>query len=186
MKRFLMFLLIVIAAFVLFVASRPSQFRIERSVSVGAPAATVYAQIVDFHRWPAWSPWEHLDPSMSKNFSGAPAGVGSVYDWSGNDKVGTGRMTITAANSAQKVVIKLEFLKPFQATNTATFSLSPEASGTRVNWAMEGRNNFIAKCMGVFMNMDKMVGGDFERGLASLKQASEGAAPAAVDTSAHR
>lgn len=181
MKRFLMFLLIVIVGFLVFVATRPAQFRVERSALVNAPAGTVYAQIADFHNWGAWSPWEHLDPAMTRSFSGSEAGNGAVYDWKGNDKVGQGRMTITDTQPDQSVGIKLEFMKPYQATSITTFALSPEAAGTRVTWSMEGRNNFVAKAMCVFMNMDKTVGGDFEKGLASLGQVSEhlsAAAPA--------
>jgi len=175
MKNILLVLLVVVVGFVLFVSSRPSQFRVERSASVSAPPSTVYAQIADFHQWPAWSPWEHIDPAMTKKLSGSDSGNGAVYEWTGNDKVGQGRMTITDAQPGQKVVIRLEFMKPFSATNITTFALSPEAAGTHVSWVMEGRNNFVAKCMGLFMSMDKMVGGDFDRGLASLKQVSESA-----------
>ena len=186
MKRFLMFLLIVVLAFALFVALRPSTFRVERSISINAPAQTVYAQLEDFHNWPAWSPWEHLDPAMKRSMSGSASGVGAVYEWNGNDKVGQGRMTITDAKTGEEIGIKLEFMKPFQATNVTTFLLSPEATGTRVLWAMEGRNNFVAKAMCIFMPMDKMVGGDFERGLATLKQVAEhGAGVPADSTAAH-
>jgi len=184
MKRFLMFLLIVVVALVLFVATRPASFRVERAISINAPAEAVYAQLEDFHNWPAWSPWEHLDPAMKRSMSGSASGAGAVYEWTGNDKVGQGRMTITGAKPGQEIVIQLEFLKPFQATNVATFSLSPEATGTHVLWAMEGRNNFVAKAMCIFMPMDKMVGGDFERGLASLKQVAERGAGAPADSNA--
>jgi uncharacterized protein YndB with AHSA1/START domain len=186
MKRFLMFLLIVVVAFLLFVATRPATYRVERSASIQAPAGTVYSQIEDFHKWAAWSPWEHLDPTMTRSMSGSASGNGAIYEWNGNDKVGQGRMTITDAKPGQEVAIKLEFMKPFEATNATTFSLTPQSDGTRVTWAMEGRNNFVAKAMCIFMPMDKMVGGDFEKGLASLKQVAEsaGAAPAG-STTAH-
>lgn len=184
MKRFLMFLLIVVLGFLLFVMTRPAAFRVERSASVTAPPAAVYAQIADFHNWPAWSPWEHLDPAMTRSLSGAASGTGAVYEWNGNGKVGQGRMTITDAQPDQKVAIKLEFLKPFQATNATTFELSPSGDGTKVTWAMEGRNNFVAKAMCIFMPMDKMVGGDFEKGLASLKQVAERAGTAPADSTA--
>ena len=184
MKRILMLLLIVVVGFLLFVASRPAEFRVTRSASVSASPGVVYAQLADFHNWAAWSPWEHIDPAMTKSFSGAPSGVGAMYDWTGNDKVGQGRMTITDTTPDQKVAIKLEFLKPFQATNVTTFNLTPDASGTHVEWSMEGRNNFLSKAMCLFMPMDKMVGGDFERGLASLKSVAEKGGSAPSDSSA--
>ncbi|MGH3054370.1 MAG: SRPBCC family protein [Gaiellaceae bacterium] len=184
MKRVLMFLLIVVLAFVGFVATRPAQFRVVRSGSVSAPPSVVYAQIADFHNWPAWSPWEHLDPAMTRSITGAASGVGAIYDWTGNDKVGQGRMTIMDATPDQKVSIKLEFMKPFQATNVTTFALTPNSDGTSVEWSMEGRNNFVSKAMCIFMPMDKMVGGDFERGLASLKQVAEQGSAAAADSAA--
>jgi uncharacterized protein YndB with AHSA1/START domain len=186
MKRFLMFLLIVVVGFLLFVATRPAAFRVERSASVSAPPSAVYAQLADFHQWPAWSPWEHIDPAMTKSLSGAESGTGAVYEWNGNDKVGQGRMTITDAEPDRKVAIKLEFMKPFQATNVTTFDLVPSSDGTKVTWAMEGRNNFVAKAMCIFMPMDKMVGGDFEKGLASLKQVAEHGGAARADSSASR
>lgn len=184
MKRFLLFLLIVIVGFVVFVATRPAMFRVERSATIGAPPAGVYAEIADFHRWPNWSPWEHLDPAMNRSLSGAESGTGAVYEWNGNDKVGQGRMTITGTQPDEQVAIKLEFIKPFQSTCVTTFDLKPAPEGTRVTWTMEGRNNFVAKAMGIFMPMDKMVGGDFEKGLGSLKQVAEHAAAAPAD-SAH-
>ena len=175
MKNVLGILLVLIAAAVGFVASRPSQFHVARSISVAAPASSVFSKVDDFHEWAAWSPWQHLDPAMKTSFSGAESGAGAVYQWSGNDKVGEGRMTITSSQPDQEVAIKLEFIKPFQATNSCTFTLEPEGEATKVTWAMDGTNNFIAKAMCIFMSMDKMVGGDFERGLGSLKQLTESA-----------
>lgn len=177
MKKFLTVLLVLILALVGFVASRPGTFHIERSTTIAAAPDAVYPHLADFHQWAAWSPWEHLDPSMKASYSGAESGVGAVYDWTGNDKVGQGRMTVTDATPPSHVGIKLEFLKPFTATNQCTFTLAPEGSGTKVTWAMDGTNNFVAKAFGLMMNMDKTVGGDFERGLASLKTVAE-AAPA--------
>jgi hypothetical protein len=184
MKRFLMFLVLVVVAFVLFVATRPAAFRVERSAVVAAPASAVFAQLDDFHNWPAWSPWEHLDPAMTKSMSGAASGTGAVYEWNGNDKVGQGRMIITDTKPDQEVAIRLEFMKPFRATNVTTFALTPVSAGTQVTWSMEGRNNFVGKAMCLFMPMDKMVGGDFERGLSTLKEVAERGAIAPADTSA--
>ncbi len=173
MKNVLGILLVLIAAAVGFVASRPSRFHVERSINVAAPAEAVFAKVDDFHQWPGWSPWEHLDPTMKTSFSGSESGAGASYHWTGNDKVGEGNMTITTSEPNQKVAIKLEFIKPFQATNDCTFSFAADGQNTKVTWAMDGTNNFIAKAMSVFMSMDKMVGGDFERGLGSLKHLAE-------------
>ena len=168
MKKILMVLLVLIVAAVLFVATRPDTYRVERSAMVSAPPQVVFAQIDDFHRWAAWSPWEKLDPQMQKQFGGAASGVGAEYHWSGNDKVGEGRMTITESQPTDRIAIKLEFLKPWASTSTASFTLAPEGEGTRVTWAMDGRHNFMSKAMCVFVSMDKMLGTDFERGLAGL------------------
>ena len=173
MRLIIRILLIVVVAFLAFVFTRPSTFHIERSATINAPASVIYAQLENFHNFAAWSPWEHLDPAMKKEFSGPESGVGASYSWAGNSKAGEGRMTITDAHPTDKLVMKLEFLKPFKATNTATFALAPDGAGTKVTWSMDGTNNFMAKAFGVFMNMDKMVGGDFERGLAQLKMVCE-------------
>jgi len=172
-KKLLLALLAIVAVFALYVASRPSAFRIERSAAIAAPPAIVYAQLVDFHRWSAWSPWSHLDPHMSVQYGGASSGQGSVYEWSGNDKVGQGRMTMVDARAPEEIGVKLEFMKPWSQTNQTRFLLKPEAGGTRVVWSMSGENDFVGKAFGVFMNMDKMVGGDFEKGLASLRLVAE-------------
>src|SRR5262249_7146798 len=133
------------------------------------------AQVNDFHAWPAWSPWEKLDPQMKKTFEGPASGVGAKYAWTGNDKVGEGRMTIEKSEKPSTVGIKLEFLKPFEATNATTFTFAPTAKGSKVTWAMDGENNFMAKAASLFMDMDKMIGGDFERGLTAMKTAAESA-----------
>ena len=178
MKKVLLVLLVAIVAFLAFAATRPARFHVERSITIAAPADAVYPHIVDFHQWPAWSPWEKLDPNMTRTLGGAESGVGATYHWTGNDKVGEGNMAITEARPGERVVIKLDFLKPFEASNISTFTLAPEGAGTRVTWAMDGNNNFMAKVMCIFMNMDKMVGGDFEKGLENLKALVESGAPA--------
>ena len=182
MKKVLMVLLIVVVGFCGFVATRPATFHVERVTTIAVPSEAVFARINDLHQWDAWSPWEKLDPQMKKTYEGADAGVGASYHWSGNDKVGEGRMTITESEPGSKVGIKLEFIKPWQATNTGTFTFTPEAAGTRVTWAMDGTNNFMAKAMTIFMNMDQMIGSDFEKGLASLKELSEVAAAMPADS----
>jgi len=169
--------LLVVAALVLVlvavVATRPGEFRVERSVVVAAPPERVYAQIADFHAWPGWSPWAKLDPAMKADYSGADGQVGAAYHWVGNDKVGEGRMTITELSPPRRLTIRLEFLKPFEATNQTVFDLTPEQGGTRVAWIMSGQNGAVGKLFALFMDMDKTVGGDFERGLAALKAQAE-------------
>jgi hypothetical protein len=165
---------LLVVAFVLYVVTRPAKFRIERSIAISAPPERAFVHVNDFRNWVGWSPWEKMDPSMKKTFDGAVAGTGSVYTWAGNSKVGEGRMTIERSETPSLVGLKLEFLKPWQATNATTFSFVPAAGGTKVTWAMEGENRtFGAKAFAVVMNMDKLVGRDFEKGLASLKTLSE-------------
>lgn len=173
LKKAVLVLAVLLVALVVLVSTRPSSFRIERTAQVAAPAPIVFAMVNDFHQWPNWSPWEKLDAGMKKTYAGAAAGAGAVYEWSGNDKVGEGRMTILESRPNEVVKIKLEFIKPWTATNTAIFTLTPSGDGTQVSWAMEGQNNFMAKAFTMFMDMDKMVGKDFERGLSALKEQSE-------------
>jgi len=175
MKKVLAALLVIVLVLVAFISSRPAKFHIERSTSIAAAPEAVYGRIVNFHQWAEWSPWEKLDPTMKKSFSGAESGTGAVYDWSGAGKVGQGRMTVTEAQPPSKVIIRLEFIKPFTATCVTTFDVVPEGSGSNVVWTMDGDNDFMSKAMGLFMNMDKSVGGDFERGLGQLKTVAESA-----------
>ena len=165
----------VVVLFVLLMATRPATFHVERSITIAAPAESAFAQVNDFHAWRAWSPYEKLDPEMTRTYSGPASGAGASYAWAGSGKVGEGRMTIEKSDAPSLVSIKLEFTKPFAATNAATFTFAPVPEGTRVTWAMDGRNNFAAKAMQLLIDMDKMVGGDFERGLAALKSVAESA-----------
>jgi hypothetical protein len=167
---------IAVAIFAVFVAIQPSDFRITRTGTVAAPAADVFGQVNDLHNWQAWSPWAKRDPAMKQNYEGAPAGTGASYSWSGNKEVGEGRMTITESRLNELVRIKLEFLKPFKATNTAEFTFKQDGQQTTVTWSMAGQRNFVLKAFGLFMNMDKMIGGDFEKGLASMKSVTEASA----------
>ena len=162
-----------ILAFLAFVAAQADSFRISRQRQLSAPPDKVFGLISDFHNWPLWSPWEKVDPDLKRSYSGAASGVGAVYDWSGNSKAGEGRMTILETTPAQQVKIKLEFIKPFTATNQITFQLTPAAGGTQVAWIMEGHKNFLAKAMHLLMDMDKMIGKDFEQGLTNLNEASK-------------
>jgi Polyketide cyclase / dehydrase and lipid transport len=150
-------------------------YTVERSTTVQAEPARVYEQVEDFHRWPTWSPWEELDPDMERTYSGPERGVGSVYSWSGNRKAGEGRMEIARANEPNEVQVDLQFIKPFKSSNVTSFRFDPEGDGTRVTWSMTGPRSFAVKIMGLFKSMDKMVGPDFEKGLARLKQVSESA-----------
>jgi uncharacterized protein YndB with AHSA1/START domain len=165
----------VVAALAGIVAMQPSAFRIERSTVVNAPQAAVFALVNDFHNWAAWSPWAKMDPAMKLSFEGPPAGKGAVYSWSGNNQVGQGRMTIMESRTDEFVSIKLEFQKPFAATNTAEFTFKPDGDKTDVIWSMTGHNTFMFKAFRLVMNMDKMVGGQFEQGLAQMKAAAEAA-----------
>jgi hypothetical protein len=150
----------------------PDTFRIARSTTVAAPPERIAPHIQDFHAWEKWSPYEKLDPKMKKTFSGAERGAGASYAWEGNSKAGAGTMTITAA-TLQKTSIALHFNKPMRSENTAEFSLEPDGAGTRVTWTMIGPKNLMMKVMGIFMNMDKMIGQAFEEGLGKLKEVVE-------------
>ncbi len=171
-----MVLLILIVGLLLvlgYAATRPDSFRIERSITVNAPPEKVFALINDFQKWPLWSPWEKKDPALKRSLSGAAQGLGAVYSWEGNKDVGTGRMEILESKPSSKVSIKLNFMKPFEAQNTAEFSLNPKGEQTEVVWAMYGPQPFIAKLLSLVFNMEKMVGPDFEQGLAAMKLAAE-------------
>jgi hypothetical protein len=173
LKKILIVVAALVVVFAVVVAMQPAAFRIERKATIAAPDSVVFAQVNDFHRWDAWSPWAKLDPVMKQTYEGSPAGVGAVYSWAGNKDVGEGRMTITESTPNSLIRIKLEFLKPFATSNTTEFTFTPAGDQTSVTWAMTGQNNFIAKAFGLFMNMDKMIGGDFEKGLAQMKTAVE-------------
>ena len=172
-RKILLVLLVLVVALVAFIATRPDTFHVERSAVIHAPTDVVYARLEDFHRWPDWSPWEKLDPAMQRTFSGSERGVGAVYGWKGNDKVGEGRMTILEAAAPSKVGVRLEFLKPFESASTTTFDLTPADGGTQVRWAMDGEHNFASKAMCLVMDMDKQVGGDFEKSLATLDSVAQ-------------
>jgi carbon monoxide dehydrogenase subunit G len=171
--KILIGLVVIVVALAMVVATRPSEFRVERTATVAAPAPVVFAQVNDFHKWEAWSPYAKRDPEMKKSFEGEPAGVGAVYAWSGNREVGEGRTTIVESRPNELIRVKLEFVRPFAATSTAEFAFKPEGERTAVTWSLDGRNGFIAKAMGLVVNMDRMIGGDFETGLAQMKSVVE-------------
>ena len=165
-------LLVVLVAIVV---TRPSEYRVARTATISAPAPAVFAQVNDFRKWEAWNPWAKLDPAMKQAYEGAPAGTGASYTWAGNHEVGAGRMTITDNRPSELIRIRLDFLKPFAATSTAEFTFKPEGNQTVVTWSMTGQKNFMAKAVHLVMNMDKMIGGNFEKGLAEMKAVVEAA-----------
>jgi uncharacterized protein YndB with AHSA1/START domain len=154
-------------------AADNNEFEVVREATMPAPRATVFALLADFHRWPEWSPWEDIDPNMQRTYSGSPSGVGAVYEWDGNRKAGAGRMEITSADAPSRLQLALQFLKPFKSSNTTTFELDERDGATHVTWRMVGPKTFMTRVMGIFASMDKMVGGDFEKGLARLADAAK-------------
>ena len=164
---------VLVAGVLAYAATKPDTFRVQRTLRINAPPETIFALINDFDRWRNWSPYEKKDPAMTRSRSGAPTGKGAVYAWEGNSQVGKGRMEIMEASPPSKVAIKLDFEKPFTAHNTAEFTIVPQGEATNVTWAMYGPNLYIGKVMSVFMNMDTMIGRDFEVGLANLKTLAE-------------
>ncbi|MBM4342503.1 MAG: SRPBCC family protein [Deltaproteobacteria bacterium] len=173
-KKIAIVFAVVVVGFLGYAAMQPEDFAVQRSTDIKAPADRVAALIADFHAWEKWSPWEKMDPAMKRTFSGPSSGVGAVYEWSGNSEVGKGRMTVTAVDPAKSLHIKLEFIEPWTATNTTVFTFAQAGDVTKITWTMRGKNEgLMAKAMCVVMDMDKMVGGDFEKGLASLKSLAE-------------
>ena len=164
---------IAIAIVLILAATKPDTFSVQRVTTVSAPPEKIFPLINDFHQWGTWSPWENKDPAMKRTYSGAGSGKGAVYAWDGNKNVGTGRMEILEVSAPSKIVIKLDFFKPFEAHNTAEFTMLPQGDATSLRWLMHGPAPFMSKVMQVFMNMDKMIGKDFEAGLAKLKKLTE-------------
>ncbi|MGH8968497.1 MAG: SRPBCC family protein [Actinomycetes bacterium] len=152
-------------------------YTVERSATIDAPPARIYEQIADFHNWTNWSPWEGLDPALQRTYSGAESCTGAVYGWSGNRKAGQGRMEITDVTEPSRLQIDLVFEKPWKARNDTWFTIAPEGPGSRVTWTMTGKKTFMTKAMGIFKSMDKLIGPDFEKGLAGLKATTERSAP---------
>jgi uncharacterized protein YndB with AHSA1/START domain len=167
---------VLIAGVVVLALGKPDTYRIERSAFIAAPAPRIFAEINDLAAWRAWSPWEKKDPNMKRELSATTVGKGATYAWSGDKNVGSGRMTVIDATPDSRVLIRLDFEEPFASTADAEFLLTPEGGGTRVSWAMTGQNYFVSKIMNVFFDMDKMIGVDFEAGLAELKKKAEKAA----------
>jgi hypothetical protein len=165
----------IVVVLVVVIALQPSDFRVTRSALMAAPAATIFPHVNELRKWDGWSPWLKLDPNARNSFEGPASGRGAAMSWVGNSQVGEGKMTITESRPPEAVQFRLEFYKPMAGTSDAEFTFQPEGNLTRVTWSMTGKNNFIARAMCLFMNMDKMVGGEFEKGLASMKAIVEAA-----------
>jgi uncharacterized protein YndB with AHSA1/START domain len=172
-KTIVIVLLVLVAAVLVYAATKPDTFRIERTVSINAPPEKLFAIINDLHNWDSWSPYRKLDPSMQKTLSGSASGKGAVYEWDGSRKVGAGRMEIVESSPPSQVTMKLDFLRPFEAHNIAEFILEPKGGATDVTWALHGPTPYVSKLMSVFISMDSMVGGAFEEGLGNLKSLAE-------------
>ncbi|HLY11943.1 MAG TPA: SRPBCC family protein [Planctomycetota bacterium] len=173
LKKVLIGIVAVVAIFLVVVAMQPSEFTVTRSASIAAPASSVFPYVNDLHQWEKWSPWEKVDPAMKKTYEGPGSGLNASYGWAGNHEVGEGRMTITESKPNELVRMKLEFFKPMQGTNDVTFSFKQDGAQTGVTWTMSGPKSFVSKAVCMFMNMDKMVGGMFEKGLSDLKASAE-------------
>jgi len=168
-------MVVAIVIFCVMVAMQPDDFMYKRSAMVNAPPEKVFEQVNDFKKWDAWSPWAKIDPAMTTTYSGPPTGVGSAYAWKGNSDVGEGKMTIMESHPSSHVKINLDFISPFEAKNLTDFMMKPEGDKTNVTWTMSGKNNFMAKAFSIVVDMDKMIGADFEKGLAQMKTAVESA-----------
>ena len=177
LKKILLTLALLLVVFLGVVALQPADFRIVRSATIAAAPAAVFAQVNDMHKWQTWSPWAKLDPAAKMTFEGPPAGTGAAFAWVGNSDVGEGRMTVTESRPDEVIRFRLDFLKPMAGTSTTEFTFKPDGKQTMVTWSMAGKNNFLAKAVCLFMNMDKMVGGQFEQGLANLNAVTVAAAP---------
>ena len=182
LKTVLLVLLVTVAGVLALAATKPDHYHVERSATIAAAPATVFAQVNDFRRWNDWSPWEQLDPAMKRTFAGPPSGKDASYSWTGNDKVGEGRMTIVESEPAVGIGIRLEFIKPWTETCQARFAFASEGEATKVTWGMDGEHNFVSKVFCVFMDMDKMIGRDFDKGLERLQTVAESAPSMATDS----
>ncbi|HLJ10196.1 MAG TPA: SRPBCC family protein [Planctomycetaceae bacterium] len=182
--KVLLCLVVLVAGFAAFVAAQPADFRVTRSAAMSAPPSRIFAQVNDFHNWEAWSPWAKLDPAAKNTFEGPSAGPGAIFKWSGNDEVGEGSMTLIDSRPSDLITIKLQFVRPFEDTQTSEFTFVPDGDQTIVTWSIFGEKNFVSKAVCLFMNMDKMLGGEFEKGLAKLKSVVEAAPEASEEKSA--
>ncbi len=173
LKKIFIAVVLLVVGFAVVVALQPSQFHVERTATIAAPPAAVFAHVDDLHKWEAWSPWAKLDPAAKVGYEGAPAGKGAAFTWAGNDKVGEGRMTIVESRPAELVDIKVDFTKPFEGTNSSVLTFKPAGDGTTVTWSMSGHQNFFAKAMCLVFDGKKMIGNSLEQGLTQLKAVAE-------------
>lgn len=173
MQTILILIIVALACLFFFAMSKPDTFKVERKLRIKAPRDKIYPLINDFHEWEKWSPWEGIDPELSRDYSGPKSGVGSVYAWLGNSKVGQGRMEILNVSKDEKIIIKLDFIKPMAAQNITEFTLTQWGDETEVCWNMQGKNTTVSKFFSLVFNMDKMVGGSFEKGLHQMKALAE-------------
>jgi uncharacterized protein YndB with AHSA1/START domain len=173
LKKIAIGALAIIAVILVMATMQPDSFAVTRSVTISAPPEKIVPLVADFRNWSRWSPWEKLDPNMQRTFGGAHSGKGAVYHWQGNNDVGSGRMEVTDLAAPDKVVIKLDFLKPFESHNVTEFTLQPQGPATTVAWNMSGPMPFVSKIISVFVSMDKIIGKDFEKGLSQLKAEAE-------------
>jgi len=179
----LLVIVVLVAGFAVVVALQPSEYHVARHVTISAPPAAVFPHVNDLHKWDVWSPWAKLDPNADSAFEGSDAGEGAIFRWAGNEEIGKGSMTIVASRPDELIGIRLDFIEPFEDTSNVQFTFEPEGDQTVVTWSMDGQNNFVEKAMCMFMDMDKMIGGKFEEGLASLKAVVEAAPEKAPDAS---
>jgi len=172
-KIVVIIVVVIVMGVLVYASTKPNTFSIVRKIKIKASPEKVFAEINNFKQWKLWSPWEVKDPDMQRTYSGTASGVGTIYEWSGNNNVGQGRMELTESIAPQKIVIQLDFFKPFEAHNIAEFTFVQEGDATLVTWEMRGPQMFMSKLMCIFMDMDKMVGSDFEAGLMNLKKLAE-------------
>jgi Polyketide cyclase / dehydrase and lipid transport len=173
LKKIAIIVGILVAGILIYAATRPDTFRIERSTSINAPPEKIFPLINGFYRWESWSPWEKIDPAIKRSYSGSDSGKGAVYAWQGNKDVGQGRMEIIGSTPSSSVVIKIDFSQPFEAHNTIEFTLERQGDAAKVTQAMYGPSPFLSKLLGLFCSMDRMVGQKFEEGLANVKAIAE-------------
>lgn len=173
LKKIALAIGVLIVIILVYAATRPDSFRVERSAVIEAPPEEIFTHLEDLHQWAAWSPWERKDPAMKRMHSGAARGTGAVYAWDGNDDVGQGSMEVIETIPPSRLVIRLDFIKPFEAHNIVEFALQPEGGSTSVVWSIHGPSPYVSKLMGLFFDMDAMIGKDFEDGLARLKTLAE-------------
>lgn len=174
MKKFLTFIIVLVVGFLAIAAMQPDTYRVERSLSMNAAPAAIYAQVIDLHKWDAWSPWAKVDPNAKVTYEGPAKGKGASMHWEGNNEVGVGTMTVSEVKPNSNVKLDLNFEKPMKGTATSEFTFEPEGKGTKVTWAMYGTRDFMGKIVGLLINCDKMIGDQYEKGLASLKEVVKG------------